>query len=348
MERSERGSIVFLALVASIGLLRSAFAGVEYTLTIIDPGVARSINDSGEFTGSVGTGSQDAFIDRNGVLTNFGLQAGDDTQGFGINASGVVAGTADASSILSRAFVRHADGSISFPPLLSAFAISDTGVIAGSAANGSVVNAATYDGTTVTDLPTLGGNSGIAFGINDAGLVVGRARDSAGVDHAVFWRNGSITTLSPKASLAEGVNSSGQIVGSNYFSGVGSDSIMHATLWQNGAATDLTPNELIGSSAAHAVNDAGVIVGYDGFATIWRNGVEQNLNDLIPANSGLTLYNALGINNLGQIVGQGRNSANVDEAFLLTPVPEPAITLTVTALVAALGTRVRGRVRPSF
>lgn len=341
MERSRRGPGIVLALVATIGLAQSAPGAVEYSLTVIDPGAAQSINDAGEVTGSLGTGDQSAFVYKNGVVTNFGLQAGDDTHGFEINTAGVVAGTAYASSVLSRAFVRHADGSITFPPLISAWAINNGGVIAGSAASGAVVDAATYDGTTVTDLPTLGGNSAIAFGINASGLVVGRARDLAGVDHAAFWRNGNVTALSPAASIAQAVNSSGLIVGNNYFAGVGSDSILHATLWQNGTATDLTPNELIGSSTANAINDAGVIVGYDGFATLWRNGVEQNLNDLIPPDSGLILYNALGINDLGQIVGQGRDSHNIEQAFLLTPVPEPAAMLGMIALSALLRTRSR-------
>ena len=38
--------------------------------------------------------------------------------------------------------------------------------------------------------------------------------------------------------------------------------------------------------------------------------------------SGFTLTDATGINNIGQIVAIGLNSASQEEAFLLTPVPE--------------------------
>ena len=48
-----------------------------------------------------------------------------------------------------------------------------------------------------------------------------------------------------------------------------------------------------------------------------------NLNSLIDPGSGWGLYSAQAINDNGQIVGYG-NFAGQTEAFLLTPVPEPA------------------------
>jgi len=57
-----------------------------------------------------------------------------------------------------------------------------------------------------------------------------------------------------------------------------------------------------------------------------------DLNTLIPANSGWTLTEAHGINNLGQIAGSGAINRE-GHAFLLTPVPEP----TGLCLGAALG-----------
>ena len=47
--------------------------------------------------------------------------------------------------------------------------------------------------------------------------------------------------------------------------------------------------------------------------------------------TGFVLTNATGINSLGDIVGYGTNSAGQQEAFLLTPVPEPGA-LTLLAL----------------
>jgi hypothetical protein len=49
----------------------------------------------------------------------------------------------------------------------------------------------------------------------------------------------------------------------------------------------------------------------------------QDLIDLIPAGSGWTLQYAFGINDAGQIVGRGTYQGQPDQAYLLTPTPEP-------------------------
>jgi hypothetical protein len=50
------------------------------------------------------------------------------------------------------------------------------------------------------------------------------------------------------------------------------------------------------------------------------SGPMQDLNNLIPAASGWTLYNASGINDKGQIAANGTGSAGAAHALLLTPV----------------------------
>ena len=52
---------------------------------------------------------------------------------------------------------------------------------------------------------------------------------------------------------------------------------------------------------------------------IWTSGGRQDLNSLIPANSGWTLINANAINNVGQIMGYGSKNGH-NHAFVLTPV----------------------------
>jgi probable HAF family extracellular repeat protein len=47
--------------------------------------------------------------------------------------------------------------------------------------------------------------------------------------------------------------------------------------------------------------------------------VVQNLNNLIPAGSGVTLEDATAINDNGQIVANGYNANGQEHAFLLTP-----------------------------
>ena len=62
----------------------------------------------------------------------------------------------------------------------------------------------------------------------------------------------------------------------------------------------------------------------------------QDLNLLIPQNTGWTLFDAFGINDAGQIAVDGRNASGQSDAFLLTPVPEPAVLLPGLVLVAAM------------
>ncbi len=93
-------------------------------------------------------------------------------------------------------------------------------------------------------------------------------------------------------------------------------------------------------SFAFGINDSGTVVGqartasgsgaYRAFS--YSNGTMADLNSLttnLPA--GFLLTDASAINSIGDIVGDGTNSAGQEEAFLLTPVPEPA-TLAVLAL----------------
>ena len=57
-------------------------------------------------------------------------------------------------------------------------------------------------------------------------------------------------------------------------------------------------------------------------AFLYSNGTMTDLNALIP--SGWTLEQANAINDAGQIVGYGYNPQGQQDAFLLTPVPEPS------------------------
>jgi probable HAF family extracellular repeat protein len=65
----------------------------------------------------------------------------------------------------------------------------------------------------------------------------------------------------------------------------------------------------------------------------------EDLNSLIPANSGWLLKQASAINDAGQIAGYGTIHGET-HAFLLTPMPEPAgLSLLGLCSVALLGRR---------
>lgn len=173
---------------------------------------------------------------------------------------------------------------------------------------------------TVTDLGTLGGSESRAFGVNDAGQVVGWAKTNSGDSHAFLWEKGTMKRLGGDVSSASDINNRGQVVGGR-----------NAALWSNGTlqylGTLTDKNNYKYYSYANGINYRGQVVGntyrdygfrepYHGF--MWVNGTIRDLNSLISTNSGWELSEARDINNKGQIVGYGKLNGQT-RAFLLTP-----------------------------
>jgi probable HAF family extracellular repeat protein len=196
----------------------------------------------------------------------------------------------------------------------------------------------------------LGGSYSEAYGINDAGQVVGYSETASGETHAFVAENGVMTdlgTLGGAYSYANGINNAGQVVGGASIA----SGDFHAFLWKNGEMTDL--GTLGGSfSEAYGVNDTAQVVGWSDTASgelrafLWENGVMADLNSLLdPADAAVwTLTIAYAINDAGQIVGTGL-FGDQDRAFLLTPVVVPlpaAIWLMASALLGLVGLS-RGR-----
>lgn len=158
-------------------------------------------------------------------------------------------------------------------------------------------------GYTFVDLGTFGGAvDSHAYGINDAGQIVGDMRTTTGEIHGFVWQKGSVQdigSLGGGYSRARAINNRGQVVGdASLASGV-----RHAFLWEKGRMRDLgTIGE--GASAARAINDRGQIVGEftasddNGHAFLWEKGHMIDLG--APAGGSSS---ALAINAAGQIVG---------------------------------------------
>jgi probable HAF family extracellular repeat protein len=86
-------------------------------------------------------------------------------------------------------------------------------------------------------------------------------------------------------------------------------------------------------SQAYGINASGQVAGYayanggGERAFLYSNGTMADLNLLIDPTSGWTLTEATAINNNGWIVGYGTNASGQQDAFLLTPTPEPSTIL---------------------
>ncbi len=327
-----------------LGVLGMAFGTVNpckaqnYTITDLGtlPGhiwsTASGINARGQIVGSsspdsgCGLDSCHPFLWQDGVMTDLLTIPFSGGEANAINASGQTAGTLRvpggalaASYNINSCVIPFAIG--------NAFGINDSGQVPGGMNFGNFGGffGFLFSNGVLSRLNPLRGYDGSqAYGINATGEVVGRSFvcDEDCFNRATLWSEGLIRDLGINTDIATAINDAGQVVGRDLVSGT---PFGHAWLWREGGGrTDLgtLPGDF--GSSALAINNAGQIVGSSnrGFAFIravrWSDGVIVNLNDLIPADSGWVLREATGINDRGQIVGQGLIGGQL-HAFLLTP-----------------------------
>jgi probable HAF family extracellular repeat protein len=196
--------------------------------------------------------------------------------------------------------------------------------------------------------PLPGDTVGLALWINDFGQAVGISGSCGNTilpgftagPHAVVWESdGSVHDLGDLGGTvnpamlavgngALGINNRGQITGVSALKG---NTTFHPFLWtREDGMRDLgvLPGDLVG--AGLAINKKGEIVGAsisapgpasgNPRAFLWRNGVMNDLNDLVQPNAPLYLLQAFSINDAGEIAGIGATSAGDVHAFLATPI----------------------------
>jgi probable HAF family extracellular repeat protein len=178
----------------------------------------------------------------------------------------------------------------------------------------------------IRELPTVSGDpDGAAFAINDRGQAVGVSSDcTLSASHAVLWQEGTATDLGTLGDLAlapGAINNKGQVVGSAF-----NGPVSVAFLWEDGVASSLgsLPGDV--ASFGSGINDKGQVVGQSCDTSgncrvfLWQNGVMIDLNTLISPNASLHLFDGLGINSRGEVVGAARQKRTGEfRAFLATP-----------------------------
>jgi probable HAF family extracellular repeat protein len=299
------------------------------------------------------------------AVTDLGTMGGTFGSAYGINYEGRVAGAANLPNGNTHAFLTGFPG-----------AMYDLGTLGGPNSNEGGLNAsyqmaifaetsqkdplgenfcgfgtpyiclaAMWNGS-MTPLPTLGGNNGIAYAINDRGQVAGIAENSAKdptcvapqvLDfEAVLWgpNTGQVQALPPlpgdTVGFALWLNNNGQVVGS---SGVCANTVLvplavgpHAVLWENGSAIALGSLGGTMIAAAAGINDLGEVDGatdlateIPGFPGVQVHGfLWTKATGMVDIGTVGTDFSSLptSINNNGQLVGSSCDNMGNCRAFL--------------------------------
>ena len=327
----------------AMALIFAPVAGAQsYTLTPLGTlgGIfsnVNAINDHDQITGyaSLSNGVEHAFLWTSAQgMRDLGTLGGSTSYGFGLNNLGqVVGGSFPASENFYHAFVWTENNGMHDLGTLGgnysyAEAINDSGEVVGYAYLPGDDSYHAFYWTAeegLQDIGTLGGSESDANFVTESGQVVGSSTLSDNVTmHAFLWTKAGgmqdLGTLGGQNSFAYAISETGEVIGFADTT-LGNQT---AFIWtqQNGMQS-------IGAGPgayAVALNASNYVVGAFGpkseQAFLWTPTAHiQNLNNVIPPNSGWTLTGATGISHEGEIVVNGTiKQDGYFQAVLLTPV----------------------------
>jgi len=185
--------------------------------------IANGINSSGAVVGGYHTANdQRPFLYTNGIAVDLGFSGWANC----INDVGQIGGFENSAGHLGFIIStgqKHYVGNDT-----EVGKINNSGTAVGNSLTAqSTYHAFMYQGGTIMDLGTLGGDSSAAYGINNLGQTVGQAKDTQGVFRAYVYQSGKmldLNTLLPTGSgwfltIAYAINDAGQIVGGGQVKG---------------------------------------------------------------------------------------------------------------------------------
>ncbi len=259
-------------------------------------------------------------------VEDLGTLPGDDASvAMGINQFGDVVGWS-VGPTGTRAFLyTDEDGMTALPappgrPVTHARAVSANGTVVGTGSTGGsdIGHAVRWQSGTALDLGTLGtGSFSEGRGVNSAGVAVGHSYTNGGSllgIHAFRFDDASgLADLTPGSddAHAEGINDAGQVAG-----------------WRDGRAfrltgstfTDLGVPAGFAGSFGVAINGSGQVAGHVRSATGSTERIFRYTDGAgMVILGGVGNFNrAFGINSAGDVVGQGRAVAGLQQGFIFT------------------------------
>jgi probable HAF family extracellular repeat protein len=281
----------------------------------------------------------DAFMWRDGVMTDLGTLGGYSSGLFELNGSGDGAGFSETGALDPLTAFPEAHAAISEGGRLTdlgtlggyeswATGINSRGEVSGFASNSTPdpyaqlfspyptatqLRAVIWHGGKARDLGTLGGPDSIGGFLDGRGDAAGESFTNSTPNATTgiptmdpfLWRNGvmhDLGGLGGVVGMATWMNNHGQVVGGSDLAG---DQAVHPFLWNGHRLVDLGT---LGGDFAVAtwVNDPGSVVGFSAVpgnqayhAFLWKHGIMQ---DLPPTDADLC-SGASAINARGQVVG---------------------------------------------
>jgi hypothetical protein len=238
---------------------------VEFYANGTDPTYAYAINSSNEVVGEYIDSSNiphGYYRSPSGAITEIAYPGAVWTIAFGINDAGEITGTYQNTSGLTYGFT-YVKGNYATTDFASTFGVSKNGAYAGyywgidGVQSGYVASPQPFKLSTVK-IPN--DQQGSLYGVNKAGVSVGKYVDSNGVEHGLMISGSKVTNIDDSngvSTVCFAINSTNHIVG-DYFDTSGNP---HGFEYSGGKFKDIPGPSAALSSDATGINDAGEISG---------------------------------------------------------------------------------------
>jgi len=348
-------SLIRLSLVVMLALTLVPLAASQnqnYSITdlgsldpggIVDVSYSGGINNFGQVVGSSYTAlSLHAYLwTKQAGMQDLGTLGGSNSLASAINDFGTIAGQSDLADGTLHAFNWTKSGGMQDLGTLggsdsAAFGINQAGQIVGEAflSNGTEHAFLWTAAGGMQDLGTLGGDTSTAYAINNSAEIVGSSSIAgSGAIHAFLWTKakgmqdlGTIKSYNPSYAFA--INDLGQLVG---YAGITQAFTVTYGFLRNPGQKMKGIGFLEGGTQTFpaGINILGEIVGSfsagSGVGSAFRWTAAQGMQDLnllLPPDSGWMLNYGNAINDVRQIVGSGPvliNGNYTNHAFLMSP-----------------------------